>query len=838
MKPKFAEIVFPLPFEKSFHYKIPDELVDLAKAGVRAVAPFGKRILTGFIINITDKIDIDIKELKSIEDIIDSKPIFDEKLFKFSKWVADYYFASLGEVLKAAVPYGSDVESKKSIVVDIEPIVEELEKLEGKDSNYSKLLKLLSARYIDNEEAGGNEFSISNLKKKYKAAGGKNLNYNLNKVEEKGLCTFFVEKQKPKVAVKTENLIELKKMSVEDFSSILSSIEKRAPKQVDVLVTLFTAKEKSMFQKELIEKTNASGQILKALAKKKLIDIKPMEVKREYIEAYEEEKKNLILTEEQQNAFSIINETIQNNLFKTFLLHGVTASGKTQVYLELINEVLKKGKTAIYLVPEISLTPQVIRRIKNYFGEQVGVLHSRLSLGERYDEWRAIINQEYKIVVGPRSAVFAPLKNVGIIVVDEEHDHSYKQNDTIPYYNARDAAVVRATIEDAVVVLGSATPSMESYFNAQQNKYTLIELKKRIDDAILPTISFVNIIEEKKEDKLHGAFSQTLIDRIKEKTEKKEKVILLQNRRGFATYIICPDCGYTETCKNCSVTLTYHFFKKEYICHYCGFSKSEIEACPTCGSLEIKYKGVGTQRVEDELDQLIPNLRIARMDFDTTSQKGAFSRILSEFAQGNYDVLLGTQMVAKGLDFPNVTMVGVISAEASLMFPDFRSAERTFQLLTQVAGRSGRSKLKGEVVIQTLKPDNYVLQFVQKHDFTGFYMQELEERQSASYPPFHKIALIEFKGMNLNQVRKNAIDFFRLLKYDKNIVTVLGPTPAAIAKLNNRYRYHIILKSKRRVDPAGNYLHKVLKSAEVEFLKKFRTTNVKLLIDIDPVSLT
>ncbi len=828
MNSKFAEIVFPLPFEKSFHYKIPDELTDFAKIGVRAVAPFGKRILTGFIINITDKIDIELKNIKSIEDILDSKPIFDENLFKFSKWIAEYYFASLGEVLKAAVPYGSDVESKKSIVADSEPILAELENLKDKNSNYSKLLHIISAK---------NEFSLNELKKKFKAGGGKNLNYNLNKAEEKGLCTVFVEKQKPKVGIKIEDLIELKRMSVEEFSTILSAIEKRAPKQVDVLVTLYTSKEKSMFQKELLEKTKASAQILKALAKKKLITSKEIEIKREYIESYEEEKKSLILTDEQQNAFNIIKEAIDSDIFKTFLLHGVTASGKTQVYLELINEVLNKGKTAIYLVPEISLTPQVIRRIKNYFGEQVGVLHSRLSLGERFDEWRAIINQEYKIVVGPRSAIFAPLKNVGLIVVDEEHDHSYKQNESVPFYNARDAAVVRSSIENAIVILGSATPSMESYFNSRQKKYTLIELKKRIDDAILPAISFVNLIEEKKEERLHGVFSQTLIDRIKEKIEKKEKVILLQNRRGFATYIICPDCGYTETCKNCSVTMTYHFFRKEYICHYCGYSKKEVEACPTCGSLEIKYKGVGTQRVEDELEQLIPGLRIARMDFDTTSQKGSFSKILSEFAQGNYDVLLGTQMVAKGLDFPDVTMVGVISTEASLMFPDFRSAERTFQLLSQVAGRSGRSKLKGEVVIQTLKPENYVLQFVRKHDFSGFYLQEMQERQSALYPPFFKIALIEFCGFNLNQVRKNAIDFFKLIKFDKNIVTALSPTPAAIAKLNNRYRYHIILKSKRALDQSGSYLHKVVRAAEKEFLQKFRTTNVKLLIDIDPLSL-
>ncbi len=826
MNYKFADIVFPLPFEKSFYYLIPEELRDLAKVGVRAVAPFGKRILTGFIINLTDKIDFDEKDLKSIEDILDSKPIFNDKLLQFSKWIADYYFASLGEVLKAAVPYGSDVESKKTILVDHEPIVEELEKSENPaNANYYKLLEILSSK---------NEFSIKEIKKKFK---GTNLNYHLNKLEEKGLCTIFVEKQKPKVSVKTENWITLNDTTLENFSSMLSAIEKRAPKQVDVLVALFTSKDKQMPQKELLEKTLASATILKALQKKKLITIKQIEVKREYKELYEEEQKSITLNDEQQNALNIIGEAIDQGKFQTFLLHGVTASGKTQVYLESIKKVIAKGKTAIYLVPEISLTPQIIRRVQNFFGESVGVLHSRLSLGERYDEWRAIINQDYKIVVGPRSAIFSPLKNVGLIIVDEEHDQSYKQNDLVPYYNARDAAVIRGSIENAVVVLGSATPSIESYFNAQQNKYTLIELKKRIDEAILPDISYVNLREENEKERLYGSFSQTLIDKVKDKISKNEKVILLQNRRGFATYIICPDCGYSEVCKNCSVTLTFHLFKKEYICHYCGYTKKESDACPVCGSLEIKYKGVGTQRVEDELEQLISDVKTARMDFDTTTTKGAFSRILSEFAQGRYNVLLGTQMVAKGLDFPNVTMVGVISAEASLNFPDFRSAERTFQLLTQVAGRSGRSKLKGEVVIQTFKPENYVLQYVKKHDYAGFYQHELRERESSAYPPFYRLCLIEFKGLNLSQVKKNAYDFYKLIKYDKRIINVLGPAPAAIAKLHNQYRWHLLIKSQRHLDPAGNYLHKVVRTAQENFLKNFRTTNVRILIDVDPMNL-
>ncbi|MCX8011276.1 MAG: primosomal protein N' [Ignavibacteria bacterium] len=826
MKSQIAEIVFPLPFEKSFHYLIPEELKDLAKVGVRAVAPFGKRILTGYIIGITDKSNIDKQQLKPIEDILDSKPIFHDKLLEFCRWISEYYFATLGEVLKSAIPYGSDVESKKIIVVDHEPIVNELNKTINKSSNYFKVLEILTSK---------NEFSLSELKKKFK---GSNLNYHLSKLEERGLCSIFVEKQKPKVSIKKENMIILTTAVIKNFSEIITSLEKRAPKQVDVLIALYATPEKKMLQADLLTKTKTTSSILNTLAKKKFISVEEVEIKRQYKELYQEEQKKITLSQEQNNAINVITESIEKEEFKTFLLHGVTASGKTQVYLELINKVIQKGKTAIYLVPEISLTPQVIRRVKNFFGESVGIIHSKLSLGERYDEWRSIVNGEYKIVVGPRSALFSPLKNVGIIIVDEEHDYSYKQSESEPFYNARDSAIVRARIENAVVILGSATPSIESYFNAQQNKYTLIELKNRIDNALLPDITLIDIKSEKEKERLYGVFTQSLIDKIKEKISKGEKTILLQNRRGFATYIICPDCGYTELCKNCSVTLTYHLIKKQYLCHYCGYSMKEHDACPACGSLEIKYKGVGTQRVEDELEQLIQNVQIARMDLDTTQHKGAFSKILSEFAQGRYNILLGTQMVAKGLDFPSVTLVGVISAESNLLFPDFRSAERTFQLLTQVAGRSGRSILKGEVVIQTYNTENYVLNFIKNHDYIGFYNYELKEREISQYPPFYRLALIEFKGKNLQQVNKSAYEFAKLIKYDKKIITVLGPAPAAIAKLHNQYRWHLIIKSNRKLDASGSYLHKVVKLAREEFFKTHRTSNVRILIDIDPVSLT
>jgi len=833
---KLVELVFAIPTERSFYYSVPDDLLDLAQVGVRAVAPIGKRVLTGFIINVIDENEIakelekiSLQELKEIEDILDTIPFFDDKFLNFARWIADYYFSSLGEVLEAAVPAGTDVESKKIIVVDPNYIFEEIKNTDAKRANYLKLLRILSEK---------EEHTFSELKKKLKKVGiQSNINYYLSKLERKGLASIFLEKRKPIVKVKKEKVVELGDLSFEEFSELVSKLEKRSIKQVNVLVTLFVAKDKKMRQSELIEKTKASSQVIKALAKKKFVKITEVEVKREYVELYQEEKKDFKLTDEQVKAIEIISKSIDENKFDIFLIHGVTASGKTQIYLELIDKIIQQGKTALYLVPEIALTPQIIRRIKNRFGDLVGVLHSRLSPGERFDEWRSVIKQEYKIVIGPRSAVFAPLKNIGLIVVDEEHDASYKQSENAPYYHGRDTAIMRSKVENAVVVLGSATPSLESYFNAMSGRYKLIELKKRIDDAVMPLINLIDLRKEKEDNRMIGSFSQTLVDKIKFTLSKNEKVIILQNRRGFATYVICPDCGYTELCKNCAVTLTYHLIKKEYICHYCSYSKKELSVCPVCGSLEIRYKGIGTQRVEDELEQIIPGSRIARMDLDTTQKKYSFSKILNDFGEGKYNVLLGTQMVAKGLDFPDVTFVGVVSAESTMLIPDFRSSEKTFQLLSQVAGRSGRSKLQGEVAIQTYRPESYTLQFVQQNDYYGFYQREIFEREQAKYPPFYKLALIEFKSPNINQVKRAATEFHKFLKYDRKILEVLGPSPAYIAKISGRYRWHIIIKSNRAYDPNGNYLHNVLKQALNEFHSRVKKiSGVRIIVDIDPVS--
>ncbi len=826
---KFVEIVFPIPTVRSFYYSVPDELQDQAKVGVRAVAPVGNRVTTGYIINTFEEIESFDKEIKPIEDIIDSIPFFDENYLRFAQWVADYYFASLGEVLEAAVPYGSDVESQKIVQVDPEYLFEEIKNSEVRRKNYIRLLQILSEK---------KEHTYKELQKKLKKENlSANLNYYLNKLESMGLASIFLEKKKPIVGIKKEKLIELVPIEFSEFQDAIFQLEKRSKKQLDVLLALFSQKEKKMWLKELKARVNTTPQILKALQKKKLIKITEVEVKREYVELYQEKIKDIQLTEEQKRAIEIVSESINKEEFHIYLVHGVTASGKTQVYLELIEKVLNNGKNVIYLVPEISLTPQIIRRIKNRFGDLVGVLHSRLSLGERFDEWRSIVKQEYRIVIGPRSAVFAPIKNIGLVIVDEEHDSSYKQQDNSPFYNAKDVALIRAKFENAVAVLGSATPSLESYYFALQGKYTLIELKNRIDGASLPKVNIIDLKKEKEDGQLIGSFSQKLIDKIKDRLNKNEKVIILQNRRGFATYVMCPDCGYTEQCKNCSVTLTYHLVKKEYLCHYCGFSKKECSVCPACGSTEIRYRGIGTQRVEDELEQIISNAKIGRMDLDTTQRKYSYSKFLNDFSEGKYNVLLGTQMVAKGLDFPDVTLVGVISAESNMLIPDFRSSEKTFQLLMQVSGRAGRSKMKGEVAIQTYRPDHYVLEHVQNHDYCGFYHHEIIQREKVKYPPFYRLALIEFKSPNLNYVKRSAQEFFKFLKYDKNYMEVLGPAPAYISKLLGKYRWHIILKSKRMLDPHGQYLHRVIDKALQDFQAKVKKiSGVRILVDIDPVS--
>jgi primosomal protein N' (replication factor Y) len=622
-----------------------------------------------------------------------------------------------------------------------------------------------------------------------------------------------------------------------EIYSLLPELEQRSPKQLKILLEIISSKKKEISLSDILIKTEASRTSVDSLREKGFILIFEKEVDRKYSEIYNEELTDFILTDRQLLAISEIKKGIDERLFKPFLLHGITGSGKTQVYIELIKEVLKKKRTALVLVPEIALTPQITSRLLNNFGETVSVIHSRMSIGERYDSWRKILRGKSKVVIGARSALFVPLRNLGIIIVDEEHDQSYKQSDLVPKYNARDSAIVLASFNNCPVVLGSATPSFESMHNAETGKYKLIELPERIDNAKLPKILLVNVAVERKKKKMEDVFSSVLLDKIRDRLVKKEGVIILQNRRGFSTQIFCEDCNEIETCQNCSVPMVFHISKNYLQCHYCGQVRNVPNACTHCGSMNIKYFGAGTERVEDELEYHLPGAVIKRIDSDSIGKKSSLSKTLMEFGQGKIDLLVGTQMVSKGLDFSRVTLVGVISAETSLWMPDFRADERTFQLLTQVAGRAGRSNIEGEVIIQTQNEKTFTLQKVLQNDYAGFYKKEIQVRQGMGYPPFTRICLVETKDPDESKAKGAVNDFYQELLPYRKYLNISPPSTALIARLKGNYRFHIMIKSPRDTDPGGALIRKAIVNAFVEFNRKSRFRDVRLIYDIDPQSI-
>lgn len=527
------------------------------------------------------------------------------------------------------------------------------------------------------------------------------------------------------------------------------------------------------------------------------------------------------LTEEQEN---VVKEILNNSGFNPYLLYGVTGSGKTEVYMELIEDVLKKGKTSIVLVPEISLTPQMIERFQKRFGDNIAALHSALSDGEKYDEWRRIVRGEASIVIGARSAIFAPFTNIGIIIIDEEHSESYKQSDSNPRYCAKDIALIRGRYYDCPVVMGSATPSLEVMARAKKGVYKFLSLPNRVNGKKLPFVRIIDMNDAIKKSK--GHFSSDMINSISDKLKKKEQIILLLNRRGYASFVTCKNCGYTFKCPNCDISLTYHKSSNTMRCHYCGYGTKVYDTCPDCKEKSINDLGVGTQKIEEELGNIFSGVRILRMDFDTTSRKGAHEQMISAFKNHEYDILLGTQIVAKGLDFSNVTLVGVINADTSLNIPDFRSSENTFSLLSQVAGRSGRSKKSGEVIIQTYNPEHYAISYTKTHDYIGFYNKEMEIRKCLKYPPFYYLCYVKISGKNMDYIFQEANKIKRA--FDRNLeeFSILGPTPSTIFKVNNIYRYGIILKYKRE----GN-----LKELLEKILGHYRGNNrIKIDIDFNP----
>ena len=566
----------------------------------------------------------------------------------------------------------------------------------------------------------------------------------------------------------------------------------------DRIINLCMEKEYDL-RKELVDISLSS---LNTLIKKNILLEKKLEHYRlSYNEKIEPKKE---LTEDQMK---VVNEVLLNKGYCPYLLYGVTGSGKTEVYMELIEDALNRGKTSIVLVPEISLTPQMVLRFQKRFGDNIAAIHSALSDGEKYDEWRRIVKGEAKIVIGARSAIFAPLKNIGMIIIDEEHSDSYKQDDSNPRYSAKDVALIRAKYHDCPLIMGSATPSLEAFARAKKGVFKLLELPNRINGKELPKINIIDMNEIIKKTK--GHFSEELLAAISLRLKKKEQVILLLNRRGYSSFVTCKNCGYTFKCPNCDITLTYHKSSRTLRCHYCGYGTKVYDTCPNCHEKSINDLGVGTERIEEELGKLFPESRILRMDFDTTSRKGMHEKMITAFKNQEYDILLGTQIVSKGLDFDNVTLVGVINADTSLNIPDFRSSETTFSLLAQVAGRAGRSTKEGEVIIQTFNPDHYAIQYTKKHDYLGFYNKEMFIRRELKYPPFYYICYLKISGKDSDYIYGEVNKIKKVLENKLENTIILGPSPCVIFKLNNIYRYGIILKYKKE-DNLREVLDKII----------------------------
>lgn len=852
---KILKTALPLPAKQLFYYSFITDKTDDELIGCRALLSLGKRNITGIITGIcNDEREIaELKEIKPIIELLDEKPVFTDDLLELTRWMSEYYLCSWGEALRAAFPQPMSPKSVVKIKILQVPTPEQLDAMSHTAPKRAALLKTL----MNHKKS----VTIGFLEKELKT---QTITLQLNELESAG----FIEiensmtndfKEKPlKALIVHPNIINpvtlqnnLKSENIEVLSSyekiikqICSDIGKKAPKQALLLSQVYINQKNSgepTLIADIIKELGATNQIVNALLKKEYLQL--ILIEKQFVKKHQTllSKKNEIelkLTDEQDICVQSINEQIEQEQYKTFMLFGITGSGKTLVYLHTIRQALKLGKSAIFLVPEISLTPQLIDRFRAVFGDAIAVLHSKISIPEKLSEWSKISSGRAKIVIGARSALFAPLKNLGLIIVDEEHESSYKQDSPAPRYNARDAAIIRARFCNAVVVLGSATPSFESMHNAHSGRFKLLEILNRADGATMPEIEVVDMVEARKNNQLFGAFTKKLLDEIIIRLKKKEGIILLQNRRGFANLLECPDCGTVPTCKNCSITLTYHKNKKQLRCHYCGYTIYTKKSCPECGHPEMVELGFGTQRVEEQLLELLEGYGlkpvIDRMDLDTTNQKDAHRNILHRFASGETDILIGTQMVAKGLDFKRVTLVGVINADLQLLLPDFRSTEKTFQLLTQVSGRAGRSsEYPGKVLIQTSQANNPSIISVLNADYHKFYSEEIQLRKLALYPPFSRFVVIEFSGLDESLVAKKAAEFHNIIPRKLTEFIIFAPIQPTIPLLRKMFRRIIIIKDLRAKDPTGRKLQELLNYTTEIYSDKFASQKVKVRIDID-----
>jgi primosomal protein N' (replication factor Y) len=811
--PVIAQVAVELPVQTPLDYQIPHALRPRCQVGQRALVPLGKRQILGYIVGLTSTSTV--PEPKDLLEVLDDAPLLTPDLLRLIHWIAEYYMCPLGLVLKAAVPEGFRVQSTTVYTLTSKALSQPDIWPTGRAGD---ILRCLAERGPQPQKALAYEMHTHHL------------GPLLRRLQDQELVRIEQRRLRPRTRQRLVTVVRLC-VSPAEAQTLRQRMQRRAPTQAAVLTLLLEQAEWEIIA--LRARVPGATAAVKRLEQRTTVELVQVEKMRSVVPSDTRSPESpLELNSAQQQALHVIEAKLAAPDGVPILVSGVTGSGKTEVYMRAIAMILQQGKTALVLVPEISLTKQLVERFAARFPSRIAVLHSGLSTGERFDEWRRLARGDARIAIGARSAIFAPLPHLGLIVVDEEHDTSYKQED-MPRYHARDVAIVRAQHHHAVVILGSATPSLESLHHAKGGKYLLLSLPHRVEQKPLPNITVVD-------QRIHATpneqvISTPLYQAIAACLQRREQCLVLINRRGFASYLQCRDCGSIPQCVRCSVSLTYHRHVRALKCHYCDFSQPAPSTCPVCHGNAIRPFGLGTQQVEDTLKTLFPTARLGRMDRDTTRGKAAHQRILRSLQRGELDILVGTQMIAKGHDYPNITLVGVVSADATLAIPDFRAPERLFQLLTQVAGRAGRGKAPGEVFIQTYRPDHYSVSFAKHHDVLGFFHHEIKLRQAMLYPPYTRLARLVLESSNPERVQAASQQIRAVLQRhvsDPHRLTLLGPAEAPVTKMHNRYRWHILLKG-----TSSRLLHHWLNAALAEThhqRRQFR--GVRLNIDMDPMT--
>ncbi len=794
--------------DKKFDYLIPDEVSKKVFVGTRVNVPFGKgnKRLEGYVVGITE--NSSLKKLKAISDA-EEIPVFNQSMVELIDWMRENYFCSYIDAIKAIVPTGTSVKSIEYVV------------LKEFDCKLTKKEKTI----VDIVSKRGGACDVLDILSQLEE---ENIKPVIKRLCDKGVF----KKEYRDTRTVNDKTVKIVKSTVapEDFCECIEMLNKtRAFAQVKVMEVLSRTDIISL--QDLMMLSQCGYNTISALRKRGLIEFEEKIVLRTHKRAKEITKTEApVLTEEQEKAVEEINNGIVQDKFNEILLHGVTGSGKTEVYMNAIEKVVNSNKQAIMLVPEISLTPQMMDRFIQRFGEKVAVYHSGLSLGEKYDEWKKMRDKKASVVIGARSAIFAPFDNIGVIIIDEEHELSYK-SEMQPRYNTKEVAKYRAMQNNCTLIYASATPDIRTYYNAKNSKIKLLELNKRVNKRPIPEVSIVDMRNELK-DGNKSIFSNKLLEEIKLNLERKEQTILFLNRRGFSTFVSCRSCGFVAYCPNCNISLTYHKYNDTLRCHYCGHTAKNYKLCPKCNSKYIRYFGGGTQRVENEIKELFPSATTIRMDVDTTSGQNSHEKLLYEFSKNKTDILIGTQMVAKGLDFPDVTLVGVVSADTMLNIEDYKSAERSFDLLEQVCGRAGRAEKKGRAVIQTYSPEHSAVVYASRHEYLKFYEREIDIRKRMNYPPFCDLISVLFSGVYEPTVAQCARFFAKSISEIKNIeksIQILGPVPAAITKIKNKYRWRILIKCSD-----ANMLTQALSSAAKKCGMNNNFEKVIIVIDKNP----